>query len=160
MFLLLCLIFVSNVFADNMTDATFQLKTYENRYNEARAVYLKALHDVKEATGPFQAARDAYVSATSTYTHSLYPDLDYYSSYKHSHTDGDIDEEMYAPERLNNRRLASNGILEKLVVYEQKYWKEHPSRRTEAAKLFFETVNRVSELRKAKYDRIPIKINP
>jgi hypothetical protein len=34
--------------------------------------YLAAAQSLKEATGPYKAARDAYVAATATYTNSLY----------------------------------------------------------------------------------------
>jgi len=34
--------------------------------------YLKAANELKLATGPYKAARDAYVAATATYTKSLY----------------------------------------------------------------------------------------
>ena len=37
-----------------------------------RDAYLKAANELKLATGPYKAARDAYVAATATYTKSLY----------------------------------------------------------------------------------------
>ena len=39
---------------------------------ETRGAYLKAANELKLATGPYKAARDAYVAATATYTKSLY----------------------------------------------------------------------------------------
>jgi len=41
-------------------------------YVETRDTYLKAAQALKLATGPYKAARDAYVAATATYTKSLY----------------------------------------------------------------------------------------
>ena len=45
---------------------------YAKPYDTARATYLKDAAALKEATGPYKAARDAYVAATATYTKSLY----------------------------------------------------------------------------------------
>ena len=51
----------------------FNLVTgYAEPYDTARGVYLTAAAALKEATGPYKAARDAYVAATATYTKSLY----------------------------------------------------------------------------------------
>jgi hypothetical protein len=41
-------------------------------HSETRNAYLKAANQLKLATGPYKAARDAYVAATATYTKSLY----------------------------------------------------------------------------------------
>ena len=41
-------------------------------YCATRDAYLKAANELKLATGPYKAARDAYVAATTTYTKSLY----------------------------------------------------------------------------------------
>merc|ERR1711865_255178 len=41
-------------------------------YRATRDAYLKAANELKLATGPYKAARDAYVAATATYTKSLY----------------------------------------------------------------------------------------
>ena len=48
------------------------LTAYGTEYTETRAAYLLAAKNLKEATGPYQATRDAYVAATATYTKSLY----------------------------------------------------------------------------------------
>ena len=45
---------------------------YAKPYDKARETYLKDAAALKEATGPYKAARDAYVAATATYTKSLY----------------------------------------------------------------------------------------
>ena len=37
-----------------------------------RDAYMKAANELKLATGPYKAARDAYVAATATYTKSKY----------------------------------------------------------------------------------------
>ena len=51
----------------------FNLVTgYAAPYDAARATYLADAQSLKEATGPYKAARDAYVAATATYTKSLY----------------------------------------------------------------------------------------
>ena len=51
----------------------FNLVTgYAAPYDTARGIYLTAAEALKEATGPYKAARDAYVAATATYTKSLY----------------------------------------------------------------------------------------
>jgi hypothetical protein len=53
--------------------STFNLVTgYAAPYDTARGVYLTDAAALKEATGPYKAARDAYVAATATYTKSLY----------------------------------------------------------------------------------------
>ncbi len=48
------------------------LTLYGTEYTETRAAYLLAAKNLKEATGPYKATRDAYVAATATYTKSLY----------------------------------------------------------------------------------------
>ena len=45
---------------------------YAAPYDAARATSLADAQALKEATGPYKAARDAYVAATATYTKSLY----------------------------------------------------------------------------------------
>ena len=50
----------------------FNLEDYAGTYRETRVEYLKAANELRLATGPYKAARDAYVTATSTYTLSLY----------------------------------------------------------------------------------------
>lgn len=40
--------------------------------HEVEGDLLKAADELKLATGPYKAARDAYVAATATYTKSLY----------------------------------------------------------------------------------------
>jgi hypothetical protein len=53
--------------------ASFDLVSdYATPYDTARGTYLKDAQALKEATGPYKAARDAYVAATATYTKSLY----------------------------------------------------------------------------------------
>jgi hypothetical protein len=53
--------------------ADFDLeKDYAAPYTSSRNTYLKAAAALKLATGPYKAARDAYVAATATYTKSLY----------------------------------------------------------------------------------------
>ena len=50
----------------------FDLGDYATTYRATRDAYLKAANELKLATGPYKAARDAYVAATATYTKSLY----------------------------------------------------------------------------------------
>ena len=50
----------------------FDLEAYHAVYKETRDAYLKAANELKLATGPYKAARDAYVAGTATYTKSLY----------------------------------------------------------------------------------------
>jgi len=51
----------------------FDLVTgYAAPYDTARNTYLTDAEALKKATGPYKAARDAYVAATATYTKSLY----------------------------------------------------------------------------------------
>ena len=45
---------------------------YATPYEANRAAYLADAEALKLATGPYKAARDAYVAATATYTKSLY----------------------------------------------------------------------------------------
>jgi ABC-type transporter lipoprotein component MlaA len=45
---------------------------YATPYEENRTAYLKDAEALKKATGPYKAARDAYVAATATFTKSLY----------------------------------------------------------------------------------------
>jgi ABC-type transporter lipoprotein component MlaA len=52
--------------------ADFDLSKYEGTYVATRNTYLGAATALKLATGPYKAARDAYVAATATYTKSLY----------------------------------------------------------------------------------------
>jgi hypothetical protein len=49
-----------------------RLEDYATTYRATRDAYLKAANELKLATGPYKAARDAYVAATATYTKSLY----------------------------------------------------------------------------------------
>jgi hypothetical protein len=56
-----------------MFSALFDLVSdYATPYDAARTTYLADAQALKEATGPYKAARDAYVAATATYTKSLY----------------------------------------------------------------------------------------
>lgn len=50
----------------------FDLEDYATTYRATRDAELKAANELKLATGPYKAARDAYVAATATYTKSLY----------------------------------------------------------------------------------------
>ena len=50
----------------------FDLEDYATTYRATRDAYLKAANELKLATGPYKAARDAHVAATATYTKSLY----------------------------------------------------------------------------------------
>ena len=50
----------------------FDLEEYAHTYRDTRDAYLSAANQLKLATGPYKAARDAYVAATATYTKSLY----------------------------------------------------------------------------------------
>ena len=50
----------------------FDLEDYSTTDRAARDSYLKAANDVKLATGPSKASRDAYVAASATYTRSLF----------------------------------------------------------------------------------------
>jgi len=49
----------------------FDLEDYATTYRATRDA-LKAANELKLATGPYKAVRDAYVAATATYTKSLY----------------------------------------------------------------------------------------
>jgi hypothetical protein len=61
------------MFALLNTENVFDLVSdYATPYDTARGTYLSAAQALKEATGPYKAARDAYVAATATYTKSLY----------------------------------------------------------------------------------------
>jgi hypothetical protein len=55
-----------------LTFCTYFPQDYAGTYRETRNAYLKAANQLKLATGPYKAARDAYVAATATYTKSLY----------------------------------------------------------------------------------------
>ena len=55
-----------------LTFCKFFLQDYATTYRATRDAYLKAANELKLATGPYKAARDAYVAATATYTKSLY----------------------------------------------------------------------------------------
>ena len=58
---------------DDSSSSAFNLVSgYATPYDQARATYLQDAQSLKEATGPYKAARDAYVAATATYTKSLY----------------------------------------------------------------------------------------
>lgn len=46
----------------------YDIYTYCGIHDE----YLKAANELKLATAPYKAARDAYVAATATYTKSMY----------------------------------------------------------------------------------------
>ena len=59
-------------FYRQMFASLFDLGEYANTYRGTRDAYLKAANELKLATGPYKAARDAYVAATATYTKSLY----------------------------------------------------------------------------------------
>jgi hypothetical protein len=48
------------------------LADYANSYRAARDAYLKAANELKKATGPYKAAREAHVANIATYTKSLY----------------------------------------------------------------------------------------
>ena len=50
----------------------FDLEGYATTYRATRDAYLTVANELKLATGPYKAARDAYVAATATYTKSLY----------------------------------------------------------------------------------------
>ena len=58
--------------SNRMLSKLFDLEDYAGTYRETRNAYLKAANQLKLATGPYKAARDAYVAATATYTKSLY----------------------------------------------------------------------------------------
>ena len=45
---------------------------YATPYETERTAYLTAAENLKKATGPYKAARDAYVAATAPFTKSLY----------------------------------------------------------------------------------------
>ena len=55
-----------------MFQILFDLEDYASTYCETCDAYLKATNELKLTTGPYKAACDAYVSATATYTKSLY----------------------------------------------------------------------------------------
>ena len=61
-----------NVGSAQMFQLLFDLGDYATTYRATRDAYLKAANELKLATGPYKAARDAYVAATATYTKSLY----------------------------------------------------------------------------------------
>ena len=51
----------------------FDLEDYAGYYRETRDAYLKDANELKDATGPYKAARDTNVASTAsaTYTKSL-----------------------------------------------------------------------------------------
>jgi len=57
---------------EQMFQLLFDLGDYATTYRATRDAYLKAANELKLATGPYKAARDAYVAGTATYTKSLY----------------------------------------------------------------------------------------
>ena len=63
---------VQGITFHRMLAKLFDLEDYAGTYRETRNAYLKAANQLKLATGPYKAARDAYVAATATYTKSLY----------------------------------------------------------------------------------------
>ena len=60
------------MFTNLATLMNADMTNYALSYTETREAYLLAAKNLKEATGPYQATRDAYVAATATYTKSLY----------------------------------------------------------------------------------------
>tara|TARA_B110001450_G_scaffold253347_1_gene276637 strand:+ start:457 stop:873 length:417 start_codon:yes stop_codon:yes gene_type:complete len=56
------------------TANAFDLEDYATTYRATRDAYLKALNEFKLATGPYHAARDAYVSASQAYIQTTYDD--------------------------------------------------------------------------------------
>ena len=60
------------MFTELATLMNSDMSNYATSYTETRAAYLLAAKNLKEATGPYKATRDAYVAATATYTKSLY----------------------------------------------------------------------------------------
>ena len=52
--------------------ANVRFDKYAGVYTSTHDTYLSAANELKLATGPYKAARDAYVAATATYTKSLY----------------------------------------------------------------------------------------
>lgn len=58
--------------ANGQDPIVFDLESYATTYRATRDKYLNAANELKLATGPYKAARDAYVTATATYTKSLY----------------------------------------------------------------------------------------
>ena len=62
----------SSIMFTNLSAMNSSLTLYGTEYTETRAAYLLAAKNLKEATGPYKATRDAYVAATATYTKSLY----------------------------------------------------------------------------------------
>ena len=60
------------MFTNLATLMNSDMTNYANTYTETREAYLLAAKNLKEATGPYKATRDAYVAATATYTKSLY----------------------------------------------------------------------------------------
>lgn len=54
----------------------FDLEQYRKTYEAAELAYEQAKEALRDATGPYKAARDAYVAATSTFTQNLYEDSD------------------------------------------------------------------------------------
>jgi hypothetical protein len=62
----------SSLYVRLVPDTVLCLQDYATTYRATRDAYLKAANELKLATGPYKAARDAYVAATATYTKSLY----------------------------------------------------------------------------------------
>jgi hypothetical protein len=48
------------------------LRWVTSAINSSNQIVTQAANELKLATGPYKAARDAYVAATATYTKSLY----------------------------------------------------------------------------------------
>jgi hypothetical protein len=133
----------------------FDLQDYEDNYMSAKDVYERAMARLNDAVGPYEAARDAYVSATSTYTHSLYPDLEVNDRNlpQLDHNLNNIDDPDLGPRldemlqnykhddfELPNRRLLAaksyDSQLSSIFKLEHNYWSSDRTNRELIAKKY------------------------
>jgi len=64
-------IFVSLIFCLSSASYAFDLEDNATTYRATRDAYLKAANEMKLATGPYKAAREAYRQVAFSYTKSL-----------------------------------------------------------------------------------------
>lgn len=97
----LLVVFMSSSIAINLQD-------YKDNYLSSKDTYERTMAQLNDAIGPYETARDAYISATSTYTHSLYPNLE----------------------------TSSNSMLSSIFKLEHNYWSSDRTTRELVAKKY------------------------
>lgn len=98
----------------------FDLEDYATTYRATRDGYLKAANELKLATGPYKAARDAYVAATATYTKSLYE--------RRLRAEPSATSAMLEAPSSNHKDLVLKSVDAKhLKVLQDAYWKADSS---------------------------------